>query len=209
MILGILKKIFNNKIAPKAMIAKNVNINNSKIDEYVNIAHPADILNSFIGKRTSIGRYSKIRYSNIGSYCAISWDTTIGADHHPTNRISGSAAFFQKRFGLVNQDYSKGEVLTTIIGNDVLIGCNVVIKSGVKVGSGAIIGSGAVVVSDVCPYEVVGGVPAKHIGWRFDEVIRTKLLESNWWNWDDKKIIEKLEFFQEENIEEIIEHFIS
>jgi acetyltransferase-like isoleucine patch superfamily enzyme len=206
MFQSIKNHFFNdNKISKKAMISRGVSVTNSNIDEYVNIAHNAEIQKSHIERRTSIGRYTKVRGAEIGAYCAVSWDVTIGADHHPTNRISGSAAFFQKRFGLVEQNLSKGEVPVTKIGNDVLIGCNSVIKAGVKVGNGAIIGSGAVVLSDVEPYEIVGGVPAKHIGWRFDEEVRNRLNESEWWNWSDDKIKQNISLFHEENINNVIE----
>lgn len=198
-----------NVINGKSMIASGVVIKNSRIDEYANIAHNAELLKAHVEPRTSIGRYTKVRYANIGRYCAISWDVTIGADQHPTNRVSGSAAFFQKRFGLVENDISKGEVLTTNIGNDVLIGCNSVIKSGVNVGTGAIIGSGAVVISDVKPYEIVGGVPAKHIGWRFEEEIREKLLKSEWWNWDDETVRKNIKLFHNDDIDSIIEEFVA
>lgn len=194
----------NNKLHKKSMIANGATIKNSVLEAYSNVARNADIVNSHVGKRSSIGRYTKIRFADIGSYCAISWDSTIGADQHPTNRISGSAAFFQKRFGLIESNISKGEVLRTTIGNDVLIGCNSVIKSGVSVGTGAIIGSGAVVLKDVEPYEIVGGVPAKHIAWRFDERVRTNLLKSEWWNWDDQIIKDNMRLFQNDNVEEII-----
>lgn len=194
----------NNKINSKAMIANGVTIRNSSLSEYSNVAGNADIVNSTIGKRSSIGRYTKIRFADIGSYCAISWDATIGADQHPTNRISGSAAFFQKRFGLIDSNISKGEVLRTTIGNDVLIGCNTVIKSGVNIGTGAIVGSGAVVLKDIEPYEIVGGVPAKHIAWRFDEDTRAKLLNSKWWEWDDQVIRKHIDLFHNDDIEEAV-----
>lgn len=48
------------------------------------------------------------------------------------------------------------------------IGTNATILPGVRVGKGAIVGAGAVVVSDVEPYSVVAGVPAKFIRWRMD-----------------------------------------
>lgn len=46
------------------------------------------------------------------------------------------------------------------------IGTNATILPGVSVGKGAIIGAGAVVVSDVAPFSVVAGVPAKFLHWR-------------------------------------------
>jgi acetyltransferase-like isoleucine patch superfamily enzyme len=43
------------------------------------------------------------------------------------------------------------------------IGANVTILGGVTIGKGAIIAAGAVVVSDIPPYTIAGGVPAKVI----------------------------------------------
>jgi acetyltransferase-like isoleucine patch superfamily enzyme len=48
------------------------------------------------------------------------------------------------------------------------IGTNATILPGVRIGKGAIVGAGAVVVSDVEPFSVVAGVPAKFIRWRMD-----------------------------------------
>jgi len=46
------------------------------------------------------------------------------------------------------------------------IGTNATILPGVTVGTGAIIGAGAVVTSDVEPFSIVAGVPARFIRWR-------------------------------------------
>jgi acetyltransferase-like isoleucine patch superfamily enzyme len=48
------------------------------------------------------------------------------------------------------------------------IGTNATILPGVTVGKGAIVGAGAVVTSDVAPFAVVAGVPAKFMYWRTD-----------------------------------------
>lgn len=48
-----------------------------------------------------------------------------------------------------------------MIGNDVWIGQNATILPGVHIGDGAIIGANAIVGSDVAPYSVVVGNPAK------------------------------------------------
>jgi acetyltransferase-like isoleucine patch superfamily enzyme len=46
------------------------------------------------------------------------------------------------------------------------IGVNAVVLPGVTVGKGAIVGAGAVVTSDVEPFSVVAGVPARFLHWR-------------------------------------------
>ena len=75
----------------------------------------------------------------------------------------------------------------TVVGNDVWIGQNATILPGVHIGDGAIIGANAVVASDVEPYTIVAGNPAKLIRKRFDDELTALLLEFKWW---DKSIDE-------------------
>ena len=75
----------------------------------------------------------------------------------------------------------------TVIGNDVWIGQNAVILPGVHVGDGAIIGANSVVGSDVAPYTIVIGNPAKVLRKRFDDELIRLLLKFKWW---DKSIEE-------------------
>ena len=70
----------------------------------------------------------------------------------------------------------------TVIGNDVWIGQNAVILPGVNIGDGAIIGANSVVGSNVEPYTVVAGNPAKMLHKRFDDELIDILLEFKWWN---------------------------
>lgn len=51
----------------------------------------------------------------------------------------------------------------------------------VDVGDSNRYGGGAVVVSDVAPYAIVGGVPAREIRKRFDDEQVAYLLASRWW----------------------------
>lgn len=46
------------------------------------------------------------------------------------------------------------------------VGVNAVLLPGVTVGKGAIVGAGAVVTTDVAPFSIVAGVPARFVRWR-------------------------------------------
>lgn len=52
------------------------------------------------------------------------------------------------------------------IGDHVFIGPRAIILPGVNIGNGAVVAAGAVVTSDVPPFKIYGGVPAKEIGER-------------------------------------------
>lgn len=75
----------------------------------------------------------------------------------------------------------------TVIGNDVWIGQNAVILPGVHIGDGAIIGANSVVGSDIDPYTIVAGNPARVLRKRFDDELIALMLRFRWW---DKSIEE-------------------
>ena len=70
----------------------------------------------------------------------------------------------------------------TVIGNDVWIGQNAVILPGVHIGDGAIIGANSVVGSNISPYAVAVGNPAKEKRRRFDNELISLLLRFRWWD---------------------------
>lgn len=75
----------------------------------------------------------------------------------------------------------------TVIGNDVWIGQNATILPGVHIGDGAIIGASSVVGSNIEPYTIVAGNPARIIRKRFDDELIEIMEKVKWW---DKSIEE-------------------
>jgi virginiamycin A acetyltransferase len=70
----------------------------------------------------------------------------------------------------------------TVIGNDVWIGQNATIMPGVHIGDGVIIGANSTVASDVQPYTIVAGNPARPIRRRFDDEMIDLLERFVWWD---------------------------
>jgi virginiamycin A acetyltransferase len=136
----------------------------------------------------------------IGRFCSIAPDVRILlAGEHPTTTVSTYPFnyMFQDGSKLSRNNGSKGDV---VIGNDVWIGDGALILSGVTIGDGAIVAARAVVTRDVVPYSIVGGVPAKIIKMRFDQLTIDKLLKISWWDWSIEKINAELALLSSENL---------
>lgn len=89
----------------------------------------------------------------------------------------------------------------TVIGNDVWIGQNVTILPGVHIGDGAIIGMNSVVASNVEPYTIVAGNPARVIRKRFDNELIDLLLCLKWWDKDIEEINNLIPLLTNSNLE--------
>lgn len=140
----------------------------------------------------------------IGKFCAIATGVKFimnGANH----KMSGFSTYPFQIFGdgwekvmpSLNDLPYKGD---TIIGNDVWIGYDALIMPGVNIGNGSIIATKSVVTSDVAPYSIVGGNPAREIKKRFPQNIIKKLNKIEWWNWSKEVITENLELIVNNDI---------
>ena len=141
--------------------------------------------------------------THIGRYCSIAREVNIGQFNHTMDWLSTSPFQFEQKFTFATgagfeykSEYDatlpdpalsaqarRDLTRTTTIGNDVWIGHAAVIIAGVTIGDGAVIGANAVVTKDVEPYEIVGGVPAKRIRFRFTAAQRKRLLKVKWWQY--------------------------
>lgn len=144
----------------------------------------------------------------IGKFCSIACGAKFiftSANHSLKSLSTYPFPIFFEEWGLDVSDITdawdnKGDI---IVGNDVWIGYEAVILSGVTIGDGAIVGSRAVVTKDIPPYTIVGGVPAKPIRKRFDDVTIARLLELKWWDWSEERIKANLKIIQSGRIDEL------
>ena len=122
-------------------------------------------------------------YVEVGRYCSIGRNVTIGLGRHDYENITTSP-FFGNFDPVDNLEWlaKKNPKRRVIVGNDVWIGDNVLIDSGVTIGNGAVIAAGAVVTKNVPSFTIVGGIPAKVIKHRFDNDLASALNQSEWWS---------------------------
>lgn len=193
------------KAHPNCRIGINVSIVNSQINDYVAIFDKVVLYNSSIGAYSYIQESSVLNNCEVGRFCSIAPKVVIAPGKHNPDFTSTSALFFTNHPKLPitfkSADYSANEKVS--IGNDVWVGLNAVILDGVKIGDGAIIAAGSVVTKDVEPYSIVGGVPAKHIRYRFSKEDVDFLLSNKWWDnektWFDENraLLTNLEKYKE------------
>lgn len=175
----------------------------SSVHKKATIHRFSKVSNSTINRYTYIGPRSRIDNSDIGSFCSISWNCTIGLQSHKINFISTSPIFFDGLNG-TGESWVKNvshdtPIRRTTIGNDVWIGANSIIMAGVNVSDGAVIAAGSVLTKDVEPYSVVGGVPARKIKYRLPDEVINKLLDLSWWDMPDILIRQYLDIFRIQN----------
>lgn len=155
-------------------------------------------------KNVAIGAFSYINYgvsafdTEVGRYCSIAESAMLGPYEHPTDWLSTHPFQFSgirehvpfyafPEYTSIASENSRVEQFnqrTTLIGNDVWIGSGAFVRRGVRIGDGAIIAARAVVLSDVAPYTIVAGVPARPIRTRLIDTIIERPTASRWWLYD-------------------------
>lgn len=137
---------------------------------------------------------------HIGSYCSIANDVHFVLDDgfHQQSEITSFPHLDQLKNKSIRfqsqsiEDFKTSKIPSkshhTEIGHDVWIGMNATILPQVTIGSGATIMAGAVVTTDVPPYAVVGGVPARVVKMKHSPEQIQDLLAIAWWNWPTEQV---------------------
>lgn len=119
-----------------------------------------------IGERCVIGQGCFIGNVRIGDHVHIQnnvsvYDGVTLEDHV----FAGPSCVFTNVVNPRSEVSRKHEYRPTLVKRGASIGANATIVCGVTIGEYAFIGAGAVVRTDVAPYALVVGVPARRIGW--------------------------------------------
>jgi acetyltransferase-like isoleucine patch superfamily enzyme len=131
----------------------------------------------------------------IGKYCSIARDITILVGGNHTTETVSTYPFDTWFLGRMNPTRSYKTTPDTEIGCDVWIGHGAHIASGVRIGHGAVIASRAAVFTDVPPFGIAVGNPARVNRYRFSESAVEALLRIAWWDWPDEMVRRNVEWF--------------
>ena len=149
----------------------------------------------FIGDRLIIGKFCQI---------GAGVEFVMNGANHQMNAVTTFPFYVMRGWDMTPPPLSalpiKGD---TVIGNDVWIGQHATILPGVHIGDGAIIGANSVVGSDVEPYTIVVGNPAKAIRKRFDDELIALLLQFKWWDRSIEEIQELIPILTSSDLERV------
>lgn len=164
-------------------------ISNCTFGHHDTIYKFARLRNVDLGNFGTVARNAQVFNTKMGHFSGIGPFSYVGLGEHPSSVFVSTHPLFYSTNGqpdsisIVEKNLFE-EYKQTYIGNDVITGNCVIIKQGVTIGNGAIIAAGSVVRKDVEPYSIVGGVPAKHIRYRFTKEQIDFLQEFKWWDRD-------------------------
>lgn len=190
-------KYFLNKIKYKTdiKIGYKTNIHPSSNFEGGNEVLAYSYYKGKMGYGSYISAYCNIT-ANIGRFTSIAPGVQTVSGVHPIKEpFSTTSPYFYSL-----RSHTKGHTFATeciynefryadekmkvdvLIGNDCWIGYESLIVAGVTIGDGAVVLARSVVTKDVPPYAIVGGVPAKVIGYRYSEDKISMLINKKWWD---------------------------
>ncbi len=162
-------------------------------------------LSAEVGRFTSIG--PGCRYINATHAYKEPFATTCPLFFSLHGQTPDGLTFAKKQMTDEFRYYDKERELVNRIGNDCWLGTNVTLIGGVEIADGAVVLANATVTKDIPPYAIVGGVPAKIIGYRYDEETIRFLQKIQWWDNDEEWFKEHWELLCDiENLKEYYKH---
>jgi len=111
--------------------------------------------NVYVASDVVIGDNVKIQ-NNVSVYDAVTLEDDV---------FCGPSMVFTNVHNPRSAVNRKDEYRRTLVRTGATLGANCTILCGVTIGAHAFIGAGAVVTTDVKPYALMAGVPARQIGW--------------------------------------------
>lgn len=171
----------------------------SRLGAHVVLFGGVKLTASRVGAYCYIQSDSIVNHSEIGPFSSIAGGVIIGLGDHPLTMVSTNPIFYDPEQPLpkffVTERLFTDIFPKTVIGADVWIGQRAMIKAGVQIGVGAVIGAASMVTRDVPPYTIAAGNPCRPIKLRFSENVCARLIESQWWTYQEAELLEVAPLF--------------
>jgi len=151
------------QIHPTAIVDEGAQIgDNSRVWHWAHVCSGAKIgqgvsigQNVFVGNKVTIGDRCKIQ-NNVSVYDNVNLEEGV---------FCGPSMVFTNVYNPRSLIERKDQYRDTLVKKGATLGANCTIVCGTIIGEFAFVAAGAVVTSDVKPYALMVGVPAKQIGW--------------------------------------------
>src|ERR1700688_694395 len=150
------------------LVHPSAQVRDCRLGAYCEVGARTQLLEVELGDYSYIVNDSDAAYATTGKFCSIAAMTRITPGTHPMERASQShfsyraSAYFA---GAADEPeffaWRRSHAVT--IGHDVWIGHGAIVLPGRRIANGAEIAAGAIITSDVDPYGIVAGNPARFI----------------------------------------------
>ena len=201
-------KDFKNTVFLKPLIADSdvTNVHAGEYSYYSDFEDPTKFLTKNVLYNFGISGSSIY----IGKFCAFANGVQFimpDANHVTSGITTYPFAVFGEKWAetLPLSDYPFKKYKDTVIGNDVWLGYDVTIMPGVNIGHGSIVGAKSVVSTDIPPYSIAVGNPAKVVKTRFNETEQKMLIELAWWDWEVELIEQAMPILVKGDIPKLME----
>jgi serine acetyltransferase len=116
------------------------------------------------GSATVVGDVEIGEHTWVGPFCLLDGTGGLGIGDHCSIALGAQLLSHDTARWALSGGTAPYEYAPTRVGDCCFIGTHAVVTRGVTVGDHSLVAAGAVVTTDVEPYSIVGGVPARRIG---------------------------------------------
>lgn len=185
--------VIDSHLADGCTVGNDTNVERCLFENNVIINRRSFVNDSQIGAYSYAGINLTMNWTRLGRFCSLGRNVDIGGFDHDYHKVTTMPQFRWNQ--MTNGGGKIPDVMLhdyCVIGNDVWIAAGAQVLHKAKIGDGAVIGGGAVVTHDIPAYAIAVGIPAKVIGYRFEQKYINDLLELQWWNWPMQVIIDHM-----------------